>query len=411
MTILRDIKVPKSLLRDPAAFGGREDGDCLRGDLHLSSEGRHQMLVSQKTEAPRFVVPALTEAHCHLDKCHSASRMGAIGGDLRQAIEAQRQDKSNWTAEDLEQRMLRGLTDLRSAGCHRVRSHIDWSDSSDPPLGWRVLEGLAADQDDMTVQLAALTSIDALADDAFCNDVARAVGGTPGGVLGAFVLGHGQMDQGLANIFRAAERFGLPLDFHVDEGLGDWNGLEKICDAMRAARFEGPVLCGHAVSLIDRKEADLSRILDKLSQCGISICSLPTTNLYLQGRRNGTPDRRGLTRLRELAKAGVPIVVASDNVDDAFCPMGHHDPRAALHLASLAAHLDPPLAQWLPSISVNAERAMGVEPTYVDQAPADCLRICDVTTTADFIAGRAPLQSLQPGNSHMTQTLAGRDRI
>lgn len=395
MNILRDILVPRSLVLAPEKFGGETAGDCLRGDLHLSGAGPHHMIPSNHSNHPRMVLPALTEAHCHLDKCHTGQRLGAVGGDLRQAITAQRKDKENWTYSDLHTRMQIGMRDLQKSGCAHVRSHIDWSDGLDPPLAWSVLKDLAVDTHDLTLQSSALLGIDQLADKDFCSGVAHIISQTSGGVLGAFVLGHEKMQAGLRNAFEAAERFGLALDFHVDEGLGNLNGLEMICDTAIATKFEGPVLCGHAVSLIEKEGEDLSRIFDKLVRSGIAVCALPTTNLYLQDRQEGTPNRRGLTRLREMAAADVPIVIGSDNVDDAFCPMGAHDPRAALHLAALAAHLDPPMGQWLPLITTHAEKAMGLACSYVDMAHVSKLRICAVSNTADLVAGRAPLLAIE----------------
>ena len=104
---------------------------------------------------------------------------------------------------------------------------------------------------------------------------------------------------------------------------------------------------------------DFDRVAEKLVLAGIFVAALPTTNLYLQGRTEGTPDRRGLTRVRELTDAGVQVVVGSDNVADAFCPLGQHDPMAALKLAVLTGHLDPPFDRWLPLITTNAARALG----------------------------------------------------
>lgn len=395
MTVLRDIKVPRALLQAPDAFGGTVDGDCLRGDLHLGADTPRRLERSEPTTQPRLLIPALTEAHCHLDKCHSIDRMGAVGGDLAQAIEKQAADKELWTENDLRHRMALGLSALHRAGCRAVRSHIDWSTQAAPPLAWHVLGALAADHE-LSVQRAALTGIDQLADPDFCTSVAREVAQAEGGVLGAFVLFHPreEIERGLAHAFSAADRFGLALDFHVDEGLGTYNGLEAICDAALKTGFQGPILCGHAVSLIDRDGDDLARITDKLLRAGITVCALPTTNLYLQGRRDGTPDRRGVTRLKELHAAGVPIAIGSDNVEDAFCPVGQHDPRAALHLAVLTAHLDPPFGRWLPAVTHHAQRAMGLDPHHVDTAPADALQLCEATSTAQLVAAGTPLTSL-----------------
>ncbi|MGD9293446.1 MAG: amidohydrolase family protein [Roseobacter sp.] len=396
MSVLRDILVPVTLLKDPDHFGGTRDGDCLRGDLVLGGRQIAMLRAAAPSDTPRMMVPALIEAHCHLDKCHTISRLGAVGGDLRAAIDAQLADKTNWTEADLRQRMTKGLSELQQSGCQAVRSHVDWGDTPAPPTGWSVLNELAGDFPTLLLQTAALTGIDKLADADFCNSMARGIAKRGNGILGGFILDHDEADirNGLKNAFAAAEKYGLALDFHVDEGLGNYNGLEAICDMAIALKFEGPILCGHAVSLMDRDADALKRIIDKLLRARIFVCALPTTNLYLQGRQQGTPDRRGITRLRELHAAGVPIVVGSDNVADAFCPMGQHDPRTALHLAALGAHLDPPMGDWLPAITTNAARALGLDDACIENTKPEHLRLCAAATTADLAAARHPLQRL-----------------
>lgn len=394
--LLADILVPVSLLEAPERFGQHRDGDCLRGDLLIHHGRAITLTASQPGPDPRILMPALVEAHCHLDKCHTLPRLGSVGGDLAAALAAQRQDKMHWTSEDLRHRMSLGMGELVAAGCNTARSHIDWGDHIAPPLAWSIVHEVAADHPELAFQSAALTAITQLACRGTCLEIAKHLAAGPGGVLGSFVLHHDTRDikAGLANAFAVADRFGLPLDFHVDEGLGAYNGLEAICDAAIETRFEGPVLCGHAVSLMDRKGPELAHLIDKLLRAKISICALPTSNLYLQGRQQGTPDRRGITRLRELHAAGVPIVIGSDNVADAFCPLGQHDPRAALHLAALAGHLDPPMGQWLPTITLNSARALGMDVPYVEDTPLENLRLCAVSHTSDLVAGRRALTPL-----------------
>ena len=117
----------------------------------------------------------------------------------------------------------------------------------------------------------------------------------------------------------------------------------------------------------------------------------------MQGRTDGTPDRRGLTRLRELRDAGVPILVGSDNVGDSFCPLGAHDPMAALHLACLAGHLDPPLGRWLTSIATDAARALGLEATHIEDMNLEDLLAVPSAHQGDLLSGRAtrtPLRNI-----------------
>ncbi len=363
-------------------------GDCLRG-VPVIEDRRLIGLTPPEGTAPQMIIPALVEPHCHLDKCHTIHRLGQVGGDLAHAIQCQWDDKTNWTEDDIRTRATKGLSDARANGCHLIRSHVDWGDGVDPPLSWSVLNDLGGDMPGL--QLAALIGIGKLADADFADQIGQILARTRG-VLGAFVLGHDTMQTGLRHVFATAQRHDLMLDFHVDEGLGGYNGLEAIADMALATAFERPILCGHAVSLMDRSPQDFDRIADKCTRAGITVCTLPVTNLYLQGRTSGTPDRRGITRLRELRAAGVPVVIGSDNVADAFCPLGRHDPRAALALACVTAHLDPPLGDWLRAITTDAAAALGHAPTFVDGALLSDLRSCDAAHTADLISGRTTLR-------------------
>lgn len=167
--------------------------------------------------------------------------------------------------------------------------------------------------------------------------------------------------------------------------------------------FQGPVLCGHACSLMNFESSDVQRIADKLARAEISIAALPATNLYLQGRSDGTPDRRGITRIRELQDAGVNVVLGADNVRDAFCPLGSHNPLATLSLAALAAHLDPPFGSHLPMITTSARCALGLAPVTVDGAAIGDLQLFDApSVTAILGNGSSP----RP----LTETLQGEQK-
>lgn len=404
---LNGVAVPASLLAAPDQFGGTAHGGMRQGDLILR-DGR--VVGMQPSDGPvtRLILPRLTEPHVHLDKCHSIDRIPDVGGDLAAAIDAQARDRMHWTDDDLRARAGRGLAELMSAGCAAVRTHVDWmddpTDGAAAPRAWQVLSDLGADlPPGITLQCAALTGIDSLADAAWARSCATRIA-RDGGVLGAFVLGHARLADGLRNAFAEADRLGLPLDFHVDEDIAmDLHGVEAIADAALATGHQGPILLGHACALINATPDRLARVGDKLARANITIAALPSTNLYLQGRVAGTPDRRGLTRIQELQKMGVRMVLGTDNVRDAFCPLGRHDPRASLALAVLAAHLDPPLDRHLPMITTDAHRALGLSPRTVDGAETGDLILFDAPSVSAWLTGDMPAQRL-------TDTLTG-DRI
>ena len=395
------VAVPLDLLARPDALGGQRHGDCLVGRPVLRAGRLVGLDPAPGLGAGHVVLPRLTEVHCHLDKCHTIDRIGATGGDLAAAIAAQAADKAHWSADDIRARALRGLEEYRAAGVGPLRSHVDWGhppDWSARPRAWPVLAELARGTPGL--QLAALVGVDLLAEPGLADQVARDCTAA-GGVLGGFVLHHAHRREGLRAAFRAAERHGLALDFHVDEGLADGlDGLSLIAETALETGFQGPVLCGHACSLANLAPEPLARTADRLARAGIAVAVLPATNLYLQDRRPGrSPDRRGLAPLHELRAAGVRVVIGTDNVADAFQPGGRHDPLWSLQIAALACQLDPPFGRWLPLVATEARAALGLQPGCIDDLPAADLLAFPGRSTADLLARSAPpvpLTSLLP---------------
>jgi cytosine deaminase len=397
---LENVRIPKSLLRDPKSFGGVEEGDCLVGALIVEGGKIRGLRTDFETKtAPSFVLPKLTECHAHLDKCRTFARLNYTGGDLEAAILAQAEDRDQWTQADVRRRASTALDDLVLAGCGTVRSHVDWTHGAaaqTAPLAWHVLNELAQDRkDEIALQCAPLVSIENLAD----VDTARTIAEfcvQSSGVLGAFVFGQEGLIHGIENAFSVAQTHGLALDFHVDEGLDpSLNGLEVIADAALAQGFEGPVLCGHACSLAAKPSDIVARIGDKLAKAGITVAILPPTNLYLQGRTAKGTGPRGLAPIKHLQRLGVEVVLGTDNVQDAFFPLGQFDPRRTLELAISAAHLDPPFSDHLTMITTAAESAIGLSPTWIDDAMATDLLVFDAQSTAEFLTSHKAPTSLE----------------
>ncbi len=423
-TLIRNARLPVAFLSDPGALGGGRDGDCAIADIVLDSEG---MAAVPGGETPfglptidlegRLLLPRLVEAHCHLDKCHTIERLEGVGGTLLDAIEVEAEDRHHWTAEDIRRRATLGLEEAFAAGCDLLRSHVGWSPDSlaegEIPLAWRVLGELADDwAGRIELQRAALTPLELWDDDAYAESLARRVA-ADGGILGVFLYDQPHRWKRLAKLFEIASRYDVSLDFHVDEGLSpDLDGLEMVADLVLETGFANPVVCGHACSLMNLKGVDLERVTDKLLRAGIFIVCLPSTNLYLQDRREGTPERRGLTRVRELAAAGVPIAFGSDNVADAFCPLGRHDPLASLGLAVLAAQIDPPYGAWLPAVTTVPRRALCGTATSLERCGPGDLLVADARHSAQLLAGVTlrPLDEVIAGQEARLSGSGGIDR-
>jgi cytosine deaminase len=302
------------------------------------------------------VLPGLVDLHLHLDKTYTVAETGPSYGDLFRAIGLMAQHQSGWTAPDLERRMTRALGEAWQAGTRALRTHLDWPVVR--PIAIDVflkLRGVWKDR--LAMEWVSLTALDKFDDPAFGREVARQVK-EGGGILGCFVYRNENLRTRLEGFFALAVEFGLDLDFHVDEGLdADARGLEIIAELTQASKWNGRVTCGHVCSLSVQPQTEALMTLDAVAKAGIHLVSLPTTNLFLQGSWTDTPVPRGITRLLEARRAGVPLSLANDNVADPFFPYGTYDLLEAWCLGVQMAHMAPS-EDWLDTVTTAPAQAM-----------------------------------------------------
>ena len=362
-------------------------------------QGRIAAIDPAPGPANSVILPLPVDPHVHLDKTYTAHRCRALKPGLFGAIEAMATDKVNWTADDLHRRIGRGAKDAYANGVSALRSHVDWTEPG-TPLAWSVMGEVAQDwQGRMVLQRAALASIELLADADHGPAIAATVA-KDGGVLGTFIYRHDDLAQKLARVFALAVRYGLRLDFHVDEGLDiDANAFDAIVALAEKHRLGGRVLCGHACSLSIRPRDDVARVIDAAARAGVALTVMPSTNLYLQDMTPGrTPRLRGLAPMQELRAAGVQALLGTDNVADPFYPYGVYDPVDSLRLAAIAAQIDP--ADWLETITANPARAMGLTlPKIAVGEPADFMLITGADWAAAISNPRAIRQIYRAGRA------------
>ena len=142
------------------------------------------------------------------------------------------------------------------------------------------------------------------------------------------------------------------MDLHCDEELNPQaEGLATTAALLREIGFSGRVVCGHTCALAAQPEAQALATLDAVAAAPITMVSLPTTNLLLQDAQTGrTPRWRGLTLVKEARARGIPLLISTDNVQDAFCRAGSFDPVEALAVGALAAQFEHPFDEWSDTI-------------------------------------------------------------
>ena len=323
--------------------------------------------------AGAIVLPGLADLHTHIDKGHIWPRASNKDGSHLAAQLAVKADReANWNAEDVYTRASFALRCAYAHGTVALRSHLD-SLGAQLRTTWPVFQRLRAEwAGRIALQGVALVPLDAYATP-FVEEMADAVA-EAGGLLGGSGALQPDAPALIRRVFDLAADRNLDIDLHVDE-TGDPAAHTLRLIAQEAVRrgYEGRVTCGHCCSLAVQDPAEAAETIALVAAAGITVVSLPMVNLYLQGRRPGTPIWRGITLVHELRAAGVRVVVASDNTRDPFYGFGDLDLAEVFREAVRIGHLDLPVGDWAATVTSLPASVMGVPYGLSPGQPADLI--------------------------------------
>jgi cytosine/creatinine deaminase len=337
-------------------------------------------------------LPALVEPHAHLDKALTAGMFSAGERDLSSAVE-------DWTARRRAMRTaeIAGRaqeTALRylAHGTTAIRTHTDTGEG----IGTRAVEAVLS----VRAKLRGAVQFQVVA---ACSVPATGVAGRANRATFLSALDMGTDAVGGAPwldpdpsacldflLSIAAER-GLAVDLHLDE-TGDAGAFTLPALAQRAAGLSVPVTASHCVSLGAQTLEVQRRVADSLAAAGVSVVTLPQTNLYLQARGQRTSPSRGMTALLALRDAGVVVAGGGDNIQDPFNPMGRADPLETASLLVTAGHMSPENA--LDAVTTSARTALGLPVRSLNIGlPADLVLVAG-GNVAGAIAGGSPQRTV-----------------
>jgi cytosine deaminase len=265
--------------------------------------------------AGALLIPSLVEGHIHLDKTlHGMPWMPHLpGSSVAERIEAEKRwGRSLGVPVSARAEALLGK--IVALGSLQVRCHVDVDDE----VGLAGVEALLKLrqrwQDRVSIQLVAFPQsgvlrqqrVAGLLEEALKLGV-EAVGGLdPAGYDGDI---EGQLDI----VFGLAEKHGRQIDIHLhDPGeLGAFE-LRRIAERSAAAGLQGQVSVSHAFALGAVDAASLTATAAALQRGGVAIMT-------------AVPGTVPMPPLEALNDAGVTVFAGSDNIRDAWSPLGNGD--------------------------------------------------------------------------------------
>ncbi|MXW99745.1 MAG: amidohydrolase family protein [Acidimicrobiaceae bacterium] len=325
-----------------------------------------------------LLLPAMAEPHAHLDKALTADEVPNPKGDLMGAIEAwfQAAEDGRLSYGRTVERATQAFEMLLVHGVTAVRTHINVTADIGIASVLAVQEAARAMEGLIDFQMVALTGWPMTGPDSAANVRALEEAVEAGvDLVGGCPNLQDDPPAHIADVLALATSAGIDIDLHTDETLdASVLTLRELARQVGDKGFDGSVAASHCVSLGMQPPDVQEAVATEVAAAGISVITLPQTNLFLQGRDDPQATPRGLTAINALLDAGALVAAGADNVQDPFNLVGRSDPLETAALMVMAGHRLP--ADAYDMVTNTARRVMGLPPVNFEPGdPADLVAI------------------------------------
>ena len=314
----------------------------------------------------RLVSPPFVDCHFHLDAALSLGRPRMnLSGTLLEGIALWGELRAIQTAQEIVERALRYCDLAVAQGILAIRSHVDVTDARLVGVE-ALLEARRRVAPYIDLQLVAFPQDGLLRSPGAEANLLRALD------MGVDVVGgiphfERTMADGEASVRRlcaiAAER-GLRLDLHCDETDDPMSRhVETLAAEVARLGLGARATASHLTSMHSMDNYYASKLIPLIAESGLNVVANPPINILLSGRHDTFPKRRGMTRVAELAAAGVTVAFGQDCMMDPWHPLGNAD---MLEVASIGLHVGQlssraGMAACFDAVTANAAAVMGLE--------------------------------------------------
>jgi cytosine deaminase len=378
--------------------GARAAGFADTIDIGISRGVVAAIEASIAGDAPRqnaggnFICRGLVDTHIHLDKAGILDRCLICEGTLAEAVRETAKAKRGFTTEDVYRRATSVVENAILHGTTAMRTFVE----IDPRAGFRSFEAIRQLKRDhawaIDIEICAFAQegltqepeTEAMLAKAL-SDGADLVGGCP--------YTDPDPKTHIHRIFDLAERYGTPVDFHLDFDLDpDGSDLATVMEETTRRGYAGRVSVGHVTKLSARPPEEVEMIGLQLAEAGVAVTVLPSTDLFLTGRDRRFLVPRGVAPALDLRRQGVVTSVATNNVMNPFTPYGD---ASLVRMANLFANvtqasLDADMDAVFSMISDTAAGLMGRKHDLKVGAPADLVLI-DGSEPAEIVREIRPV--------------------
>ncbi len=348
----------------------------------------------------KLTLPPYVDPHIHLDYVFTARKQGAKNGTgtLFEGIQRWSETKSDLTVEEIKARAVRAVRKELSHGVQYIRTHADVTDPSLTSLK-AMLELREELKDLVTIQIVsfpqegmyAYPGGDELVEEGLKMG-ADCVGGIP-----HYELAREFGEKSVHKVVDLAVKYDKLIDIHCDETDDVQSRFLELLTALSIMEGIGKrTTASHTCSFGSADNSYAFKLMKNLKKARLNFISCPTENIYLQGRQDTYPKRRGITRVKELYENGINVCFAQDSIQDPWYPLGNGNLMNVLdngiHIAQMMSFEE--IDNVLDLITVNGARTMNLTDSYGIEPgkPANFI-VLDAESEFEAVAERADVSA------------------
>ncbi len=299
---------------------GVEDGSIAKFSRAIEEKGEREIDAEGGLVLPTFVEP-----HVHFDKVLLAERVREASS-ISEARQAVKEAKRNFTLDDVRGRVERVIPWALQSGVTAIRTHVDVDGTVNLTSVEALLSLKKKYRDLLELQVVAFPQEGLVQDGQSLELLRKAI------EIGADVVG------GLPEAERSSEDSRKHID--LVSGLAKEMGcdIDVHCDVLPSARMidyyatqisrlglQERATADHLIALSYYGDKEAVATIDHIRQASLNVIVNPCT-MMTSGATISPPIGRGVTRIKELMKAGVNLAYGTDNIVDPYNPFGDFDP-------------------------------------------------------------------------------------
>lgn len=322
----------------------------------------------------KLVIPPYVDSHLHLDYYFTgkADNSENATGTLYEGIARWSHIKLGQSKKEAKERMYQAVRDVMAYGTQYIRAQTD---CTDPEL--KNIEAMLEVRDELkdkvTIQVVAFPQEGVFAykdgngQGLELMEEALKMGADVLGGIPHFEWSRELGEKSIHKIVELAMKYDKLIDVHCDETDDPESRFVQLLNALVLTEGYGPrTTASHTCSLGSADDAYFFRLMQLFQQSNMNFTSQPTENMYLQGRSDSYPKRRGLTRVAVFFHNDINVSFGQDSIVDPWYPAGNGNMMNILDNGIHAAQImsDEDFERVLDLITYNGAKTLYIEDQY-----------------------------------------------